>query len=512
MPIIFVSLESATPTLVDAALRGVPTILPVLDFSTIKNELFPVIATIFSRTNSLAIKVRGLQAFVILCGGSNDGADDDGLSGLSQEKKKSSSSSALDKYTMQEKIIPLVKGIKTKEPAVMMAALNVLKVVGHEADAEFVAMEILPILWNMSLGPLLNLKQFQTFMDLIKTLSGRVEEEQTRKLQELGGSTNGTAALPNDDFMSFGAIAGSSFDANGTTQDDFELLVKGKTGGAMASPMDAGWDSMTPPSVLSPAPKSAKSTTAAAPAFSWSTPSPTASAPPPSQVSKVQQPGFRTVTPDLAQFAALAPSTTQFSQPLQPSSSSAQQPAAAAAPSFGWSAAPAVTANPWATSSTPTPSMSASTSTYGSGLGSSMASMSLDQRPSMSQSRGSSFSLPPPPAGSTANTGSGGSGFRLAPPPGASQAQQTSNLGGSFSRAAGGSMGTGMAMNSMSNNSMGSLMGTGSMNSMGNSSMNGMRNMGAMSGMAQQQQQQQQPQSQPQQPSKSGLDKYESLL
>ncbi len=38
------------------------SVLPVLDFSTIKNELFPVIAAIFSKTNSLAIKVRGLQA------------------------------------------------------------------------------------------------------------------------------------------------------------------------------------------------------------------------------------------------------------------------------------------------------------------------------------------------------------------------------------------------------------------------------------------------------------------
>jgi SCY1-like protein 2 len=98
-------------------------ILPVLDFSTIKNELFPVIATIFSKTNSLTIKVRGLQAFVILCGGSNDPEADDGLDGFGTETKKTSSSTALDKYTMQEKIVPLVKAIKTKEPGVMIAAL-----------------------------------------------------------------------------------------------------------------------------------------------------------------------------------------------------------------------------------------------------------------------------------------------------------------------------------------------------------------------------------------------------
>ncbi|EMR71089.1 putative protein kinase domain-containing protein ppk32 protein [Eutypa lata UCREL1] len=127
LPIFLTAVESATPSLVDVAMRGLPVILPVLDFSTIKNELFPVIATVFSKTNSLAIKVRGLQAFVILCGGSLE-ATDDGLDGFAPEKKKTSSSSALDKYTMQEKIVPLIKAIKTKEPAVMIASLNVLRV------------------------------------------------------------------------------------------------------------------------------------------------------------------------------------------------------------------------------------------------------------------------------------------------------------------------------------------------------------------------------------------------
>ncbi|CRK36281.1 hypothetical protein BN1708_016518, partial [Verticillium longisporum] len=98
------AIESGTPAVVDAALRGLPAILAVLDFSTIKNELFPVIAMVFSKTNSLAIKVRGCQAFVVLCGGSNDPSND-GLGDFSAERKKTtSSSSALDKYTMQEKI------------------------------------------------------------------------------------------------------------------------------------------------------------------------------------------------------------------------------------------------------------------------------------------------------------------------------------------------------------------------------------------------------------------------
>jgi SCY1-like protein 2 len=119
------------------------------------------------------------------CGGSNDpAASNDGLDGIMNgSASKKSSSNTLDKYTMQEKIVPLIRAIKTKEPTVAMAALNVLRQIGGVADAEFVALDLLPVLWSMSLGPLLDLQQFQAFQDLIKSLSSRVESEQTKKLQ-----------------------------------------------------------------------------------------------------------------------------------------------------------------------------------------------------------------------------------------------------------------------------------------------------------------------------------------
>ncbi|EHK49829.1 hypothetical protein TRIATDRAFT_51620 [Trichoderma atroviride IMI 206040] len=340
LPVIIAAIECPTPSIVDAALRSFAVVLPVLDFSTIKNELFPVVAIVFSRTNSLAIKVRGLQAFVVLCGGSNESsADDGGLSGL-QGNKKTSSSSALDKYTMQEKIVPLVKSIKTKEPAVMMAARDLMYVVGQTADAEFVAMDILPILWNMSLGPLLNLKQFQSFMDLIKTLSRKVEDEQTKKLQELSGSTNGSTAAPNEDFMAFGGLTGTAFDAtNGGNEDDFEALVKGTAGGSSNAARTPSWDDA--PSAAASVNRSSTATPQT-PSFSWSTPR--AMSPPVKQPSTLQsqQPSFRTVTPDLNRFEVMTPSATQFSQPLQPTpqqSSFQQTPAQStpSAPNFGWS-------------------------------------------------------------------------------------------------------------------------------------------------------------------------------
>ncbi|KAG9240484.1 kinase-like domain-containing protein [Calycina marina] len=438
LPIIHLAIESSTHGIVDSALQTLPVILPILDFSTIKNELFPVIASVFSKTSSLGIKVRGLQAFFVLCGGSSDPASsNDGLDGILNSTSKKSSSTALDKYTMQEKIVPLIKGIKTKEPAVAIAAMNVIKQVGGIADADFVAMDILPILWSMSLGPLLNLQQFQSFMDVIKGLSSRVEAEQSRKLQELSGNS-GSLSKVNDEFMSFDAV--NAFSGSGGLDDqeiDFERLVKG-TAANTASPntiMDARWDA-TPGtgSRQQLPPEKAK-----APAFSWSTPSPTGSnfartASSLTSASRKPQHGAvsRTITPDLSQYGSLTPSATQFSKPLQPQGNHApsQQtqpnygdptlqyqsaynaplqpystplaPTSEAQPFQSYQSPASVNSvnlhtntisNPWVqTSSIPAPPVNR--------LGSVMSSVSItdNQRPTMSNP--SSFSLPPPPAAS----------------------------------------------------------------------------------------------------------------
>ncbi|KAI0096367.1 kinase-like domain-containing protein [Nemania sp. FL0031] len=489
LPILLAAIESPTPSLVDAALRGLPKILPILDFSTIKNELFPVIAAVFSKTNSLAIKVRGCRAFVVLCGGTNEASSgDDGLDGFAPDnKRKTSSSSALDKYTMQEKIVPLIKAIKTKEPAVMMAALDVLRVVGDNADAEFVAMEILPILWNMSLGPLLDLKQFQRFMELVKSLSRRVEDEQTKKLHELAVTNGPTASASptNEDFLGFGGVTGTTFDAaNGTTPDDFELLVKGKTSQAPSSATNDGWDVPSNPAVTSPA---AKSPTAQ---FSWSTPTPPSS----SQFNPPKaQPSFRTVTPDLAAFNTLTPQSTQFSQPLQPNSNSVQSPSAAQPASTGinWSSTAGATPNPWGSSSAsgPMSPSNSSMNTMTSGISNMNVNMS-QQRPTMSQA--SSFSLAPPPSGgSTASPR-----FRLPPPP-SSGAQRQASFGQASSSFNLMTPPTG-SMNSMMNRGMGNE--NRSMNSMMGSSMNVMTPVQPASRTPQQKQE------------SGGLDKYESLL
>jgi len=290
-----------------------PTVLATLDFSTIKNELFPVVAAVFSKTSSLGIKIRGLEAFVILCGGSpSDSSEDgDGLSGAANDSKtqRSNSSAILDKYTVQEKVVPLLKAMKTKEPAVMMAALAVFKQVGKIADSEFLAMDVLPILWTFSLGPLLNLQQFQEFMTLIKALSAKIEQEQTRKLRDL--ASNSSSSMENarsNDLMNMGSSngIGSSSGGDDVGENTFERLVLGK-GTSNGSDMLSD--------TLRPQPQRAQSTTTPTTVFSWSTPS---LSPNPNQRNTPAlssngvfstQPSSRAITPDqtLSAFTALKP-------------------------------------------------------------------------------------------------------------------------------------------------------------------------------------------------------------
>ena len=315
LPILQLGLESSTHAIVDKALSCLPTVLAILDFSTIKNEVFPVVAAVFSKTSSLGIKVRGLEAFVILCGGSSteDDAVDDLDGGASASRKaKQGSNAVLDKYTVQEKVVPLLKAMKTKEPAVMMAALAVFKQVGKIADAEFLAMEALPILWSFSLGPLLNLQQFQQYMDLIKKLSTRIETEQIRKLRDLS-SSNANNDTRTNNMMNFGSTNGFS-NSNGNDdvgQTDFESLVLGK-GRANGSSNDMLGDGIG----FQPQPNKP----AEPPTFSWSSPPSTTQQPRTNSISGIMtpmNPQSRTITPDqsLNSFAPLNPASATTPRP-----------------------------------------------------------------------------------------------------------------------------------------------------------------------------------------------------
>jgi SCY1-like protein 2 len=465
LPIINYALESPTHSLVDAALRTLPIVLPILDFSTVKNELFPVIASIFAKTSSMGIKIRGLEAFKTLCGGGNEQQDDfqgDGLTGVvAAPKAKSSNVSILDKYTIQEKIVPLLRAIKTKEPAVMMAALDVFKAISNQVDSDFLAMDVLPILWQFSLGPLLNLQQFQSYMSLIKTTSARVENEQTRKLQELGA--NNSTATTRNEFMSFGGpSAVNGFDtSNGNGDTDFEALVRGGQQGPSNGTDMLGGDpwanasaSATSSTILPSRPSAHRTrSNNASPAatFSWSTPP---VSPPPNTNLNAPKPQSRAITPDNtlntlnSSFPALSAANpgigaSSFTQPQQqqqirpamsmnnitsPTSTIPSYTSNTQSSGINWSTAGSgstmSSSNTWGSMGT---SNNANTTTTNS-----LSSFpSIAPPPTQSQSPYSSFSIAPPPL-----KPAGASSFSIAPPP---MANRTASSGS----------GMGMGMNSM---------------------------------------------------------------
>ncbi|KAL8725230.1 MAG: hypothetical protein Q9181_006493 [Wetmoreana brouardii] len=407
LPIIQLGLESHTHSIVDKSLNCLPTILAVLDFSTIKNEVFPVVAAVFSKTSSLGIKIRGLQAFVVLCGGASHGSEDldDGLDGAFQPAKnsKASNSTVLDKYTVQEKIVPLLKVMKTKEPAVMMAALALFKQVGRIADSDFLATECLPILWSFSLGPLLDLQQFQEYMALIKKLSAKIENEQMRKLRELTSNLNTTRS---NDLMNVGstdAFFGSNGDDVG--ENDFERLVLGK--GAQKDNSDMLGDS------LRPQPQRSQSSRAVTPVFSWSTPPTTHGQNQMNGTSMIN--GFGQAPVSTLQPAGMSPSLNSFA-PLKPTPPTSAGLGNSITNGFG-AMAPMqpsnVPSSPWAINATAPTNTSFSKPAYARD----QAGFSIPAPPT-STSPFSQFSIAPPPSQpqpsvqSQYGRGMGGSGMQ----------------------------------------------------------------------------------------------------
>ncbi|CAG8719114.1 6005_t:CDS:10, partial [Acaulospora morrowiae] len=160
MPLIYNALETKTPAIQDKVLRVIPTIIDSLDLLTIKSSLFPRIQNLFVHTTILSIKVTTLVCLNSLV-------------------------KSLDNFTMTEKLIPLLKGIKTKEPSVMITTLSVYEEMGKNVEKDIMATEILPQLWKMSIVPTLNIDQFQKFMQVIKVMSMKVEEEHSKQLQDI---------------------------------------------------------------------------------------------------------------------------------------------------------------------------------------------------------------------------------------------------------------------------------------------------------------------------------------
>ncbi|KAK9374234.1 kinase-like domain-containing protein [Lipomyces chichibuensis] len=189
LPLILNALSSQSPSIQEKTLNTIPQITANLDFQTIKNELFPQVSAVFAQTSSLAVKVAALHA----------------LQGLV--------SGGLDKYTISEKLVPLLRGMKTREPTVIMCALDVYKLVMPIVEPSVLATDVIPHMWTMAVSPLLKVDQFRDFMVVVHKASDRLEVEHARKLEELDPEHGKRNAVP----------------STGDVEADFEALVLGRT-------------------------------------------------------------------------------------------------------------------------------------------------------------------------------------------------------------------------------------------------------------------------------------------
>ena len=278
-------------------------------------------------------------------------------------------------------------------------------------------------------------------MTLIKSLSARVENEQTRKLQELGASN--APATSRNEFMSFGGLPGmNGLDSiNGSGDSDFEALVRGNQGPSAGSDMLGGDPWATAPASASssatlpsrPVGNRAGSSRNASPAatFSWSTPP--VSPPATNLAAPRAQSTLRTITPDNnmsslnSAFPAMAPANpgigSSFSQPQsQPAVGMSSVLSPTTTPSYttqstgiDWSKASgnsSLVSNPWSSSSTT------------SSTANTLSNFSMASPPAQTQQQSnpySTFSIAPPPISNNSFSipppPSGGNTFSIAPPP-----------------------------------------------------------------------------------------------
>src|ERR1700760_4520853 len=114
-------------------------------------------------------------------------------------------------------------------------------------------------------------------MNMIKSFSTKIEQDHSRKLQELSSSAPTVGSR--NDFMNFGALPlGGMNGVDDSTGDSsgFEALVLGK---AQASPLQDTFDTWgsTSTATMQPSLPSNSRGASPGPTFSWSTPSPTMS-------------------------------------------------------------------------------------------------------------------------------------------------------------------------------------------------------------------------------------------
>ncbi|PPQ63200.1 hypothetical protein CVT24_005745 [Panaeolus cyanescens] len=203
LPLVYNALDSEHAIVQERALKAVPGLCDSIDYAEVQGVLFPRVALVFTKTRLLSVKVATLVTFLAMV-------------------------KTLDQSSLTQKLVPLLSKIRTKEPAVTMATLDVQEAMGFKVDREAVATLVLPQLWAMSMGPLLSVGQFHRFMQVIKKLGERVEKEHDQFLRDSQRLEDRSGTAPT-----------GTTGMNGATTVDFESLVGRSNGTGTTGPSTA---------------------------------------------------------------------------------------------------------------------------------------------------------------------------------------------------------------------------------------------------------------------------------
>lgn len=164
LPMIYKALESDAQQIQELCLSIIPKFASLIEYSAMKNALLPRIKKLCITTSYLSVRVNCL-----VCVGK-----------LLEH---------LDKWLVLDEILPFLPQIPSKEPAVLMGVLGILKLtMSHKKlgiTKEIMATKIIPFLMPLSIENGLTLNQFNAIMTVVKEMVSFVEAEHKTKLEQL---------------------------------------------------------------------------------------------------------------------------------------------------------------------------------------------------------------------------------------------------------------------------------------------------------------------------------------
>uniref|UniRef100_A0A0K2T2K1 SCY1like protein 2like [Bombyx mori] n=1 Tax=Lepeophtheirus salmonis TaxID=72036 RepID=A0A0K2T2K1_LEPSM len=164
LPMIYRALESDTSQIQELCLSIIPGFAGLLDYQAMKNALLPRLKKLCIHTNYLSVRVNCLICIGKLL-------------------------KHFDKWLVIDEILPMLQQISSREPAVVMGIIGIVKLSMDEEKLgltkEVIASKLLPFLFPLSIENGLTVAQYDTIINLIRELIAKVEIEHRAKLTQL---------------------------------------------------------------------------------------------------------------------------------------------------------------------------------------------------------------------------------------------------------------------------------------------------------------------------------------